>query len=46
MAIRGVDQTVAVYFGTRRKVRTPQGKVPVNDWGARAYGKCSREQTA
>ena len=29
-----------------RKVRAPADRVPGNAWGARAYGKCNREQTA
>ena len=29
-----------------RKVRAPQDRAPGNAWEARAYGKCSREQTA
>src|SRR5262245_21009878 len=29
-----------------RKVRAPVDKVPGNAWGARAHGKCNREQTA
>ena len=29
-----------------RKVRAPQGEVPGNAWGARAYGKCHRKYTA
>ncbi len=29
-----------------RKVRAPQGRVPGNAWGARAYGKCNRKDTA
>ena len=30
----------------QRKVRAPKGRVPGNAWGAKAYGQCSREQTA
>ena len=30
----------------QRKVRAPKGRVPGNAWGAEAYGKCRREQTA
>ena len=33
-------------FTAWRKVRAPQGRVPGNAWGARAYGKCNRKQTA
>jgi len=29
-----------------RKVRAPADRVPGNTWGARAHGKCNREQTA
>ena len=29
-----------------RKVRAPADQVPGNAWGARAHGKCNREQTA
>src|SRR5256885_5275346 len=29
-----------------RKVRAPADRVPGNAWGARAHGKCNREQTA
>jgi hypothetical protein len=29
-----------------RKVRASTDKVPGNAWGARAHGKCNREQTA
>ncbi len=29
-----------------RKVRAPVDKVPGNAWGARAHGKCNREETA
>ena len=36
-----------VYQGaSQRKVRAPKGRVPGNAWGAKAYGKCRREQTA
>ena len=42
----GVGQAVATCFGTARKVRAPQGKVPGNAWAARADGKCNRKQTA
>jgi len=32
--------------GRWRKVRAPAEDVPGNAWGARAHGKCNREQTA
>lgn len=35
------DQTIAAFWG--RKVRTTQGSVPANGWGAKAYDKCNRE---
>ena len=35
-----------VSAGQGRKVRAPQGRVPGNAWGARAYGKCNRKYTA
>src|SRR5206468_12866894 len=51
-----VSQVIAGYLptlphrgrrgGGPRKVRTPQGKVLGNSQGARAHGKCNREQTA
>ena len=44
--IGGVGQAIAATLALWRKVRALQGKVPGNAWGARAYGKCSREQTA
>ena len=30
----------------QRKVRAPSDRAPGNAWGARAYGKCHRKQTA
>ena len=42
----GVGQAVAVIVEWRRKVRAPQGRVPGNAWGAQAYGKCHRKDTA
>ena len=43
----GVGRATAVgHTGSWRKVRAPKGRVPGNAWGAKAYGKCHREQTA
>ncbi|KKO45076.1 hypothetical protein WG68_12930 [Arsukibacterium ikkense] len=39
-------KTIAACVSKGRKVRAPQGRVPGNAWGARAYDQCNREQTA
>jgi len=42
-----VGRAVAAEASLRwRKVRAPADRVPGNAWGARAHGKCNREQTA
>jgi len=45
-ARRELAKTIAACVSRGRKVRAPQGRVPGNAWGARAYDQCNREQTA
>ena len=45
-SVRQSPVTAARAANHGRKVRAPQDKAPGNPWEARAYGKCSREQTA